>query len=223
VTRAGQVKDNLRHDKDDRRRLDDRRHYVLGWDTAARRAALLAGLPAHETRVTELDAVVVAVGKERADHGERNYAARQITERFADPQAVDIASAYDRLNDAEQLLETFVNRADLNELLEQQSRCQAELDQLRDDKDRLTKAVGAAEDRLHRCQQSHAVATRSLAETDAATLSLDATEALNEALLAAGAEPGVPEECDGWGRKLDDAIHARAESANGWGCAWSAR
>ncbi|MDQ1494349.1 MAG: hypothetical protein QOG69_832, partial [Actinomycetota bacterium] len=213
VTRAGQVKDNLRHDKDDRRRLDDRRHYVLGWDTAARRAALLAGLPAHETRVTELDAVVVAVGEERDDHGERHYAARQITERFADPQAVDIASAYDRLNDAEQLLETFVNRADLNELLEQQSRCQAELDQLRDDKDGLTKAVGAAEDRLNRCQQSHAVATRSLAETEAATLSLDATEALNEALLAAGAEPGVPEECDGWGRKLDDAIHARAESA----------
>ena len=31
VTRAGQIKDQERHEKDDRQRIDDRRGYVLGW------------------------------------------------------------------------------------------------------------------------------------------------------------------------------------------------
>ena len=41
VTRAGQIKDADRHEKDDRRRVDDRRFYVLGWSNQAqdRRAA----------------------------------------------------------------------------------------------------------------------------------------------------------------------------------------
>src|SRR5512144_2027146 len=37
VTLHGQVKDNSRHEKDDRPRSSNRRYYVLGWDTAARR------------------------------------------------------------------------------------------------------------------------------------------------------------------------------------------
>jgi uncharacterized protein YPO0396 len=41
VTRAGQVKDRDRHEKDDRRAIDDRRGYVLGWSSAAKIDALL--------------------------------------------------------------------------------------------------------------------------------------------------------------------------------------
>ncbi|WP_233225603.1 ATP-binding protein [Amycolatopsis sp. CA-126428] len=42
VTRAGQVKGARgRHEKDDARRIDDRRHYVLGWDNQAKIDALL--------------------------------------------------------------------------------------------------------------------------------------------------------------------------------------
>jgi uncharacterized protein YPO0396 len=40
VTRAGQVKDGDRHEKDDRRRIDDRTTYVLGWSNAEKIAAL---------------------------------------------------------------------------------------------------------------------------------------------------------------------------------------
>ena len=41
ITRNGQVKSGgERHEKDDRRRLGDRRDYVLGWDNAAKRRAL---------------------------------------------------------------------------------------------------------------------------------------------------------------------------------------
>jgi uncharacterized protein YPO0396 len=41
VTRAGQIKDKDRHEKDDRRAIDDRRGYVLGWSNAAKIDALL--------------------------------------------------------------------------------------------------------------------------------------------------------------------------------------
>jgi uncharacterized protein YPO0396 len=41
ITRKGQIKSGgQRHEKDDRRRLGDRRDYVLGWDNAAKRRAL---------------------------------------------------------------------------------------------------------------------------------------------------------------------------------------
>jgi uncharacterized protein YPO0396 len=43
ITRAGQIKDPTgRHEKDDRRRIDDRSRYVLGWTNAAKIAALEA-------------------------------------------------------------------------------------------------------------------------------------------------------------------------------------
>lgn len=41
VTRAGQIKDKDRHEKDDRRRIDDRREYVLGWTNEGKVDALL--------------------------------------------------------------------------------------------------------------------------------------------------------------------------------------
>lgn len=42
VTRAGQIKDKQRHEKDDRQRIDDRREYVLGWTNQAKIEALVA-------------------------------------------------------------------------------------------------------------------------------------------------------------------------------------
>jgi uncharacterized protein YPO0396 len=41
VTREGQVKSRDRHEKDDRRRVDDRREYVLGWSNERKIEALL--------------------------------------------------------------------------------------------------------------------------------------------------------------------------------------
>src|SRR6185437_885215 len=42
VTRAGQIKDRDRHEKDDRRHVGDRREYVLGWSNAQKIEALIA-------------------------------------------------------------------------------------------------------------------------------------------------------------------------------------
>ncbi len=66
VTRAGQVKDRDRHEKDDRRRIDDRREYVLGWDNAAKVDALLA----HATEVQRRIAAVVESIAAAKQHGD---------------------------------------------------------------------------------------------------------------------------------------------------------
>ena len=42
VTRSGQVKDRDRHEKDDRRRIGDRREYVLGWSNQQKIEAIIA-------------------------------------------------------------------------------------------------------------------------------------------------------------------------------------
>jgi uncharacterized protein YPO0396 len=50
VTRAGQVKDRDRHEKDDRRAVGDRRTYVLGWDNAQKIEAIVAHASELHTR-----------------------------------------------------------------------------------------------------------------------------------------------------------------------------
>ncbi|HEY5304456.1 MAG TPA: ATP-binding protein [Acidimicrobiales bacterium] len=51
VTRAGQIKDKDRHEKDDRRRIDDRREYVLGWTNQGKVDALLTHAAALQERL----------------------------------------------------------------------------------------------------------------------------------------------------------------------------
>jgi uncharacterized protein YPO0396 len=54
VTRAGQIKDKDRHEKDDRRRIDDRRSYVLGWNNQQKIDALLEERHLLQTRLNTL-------------------------------------------------------------------------------------------------------------------------------------------------------------------------
>lgn len=51
VTKAGQVKDRERHEKDDRRRIDDRRDYVLGWSNGAKVTALIGEATSLQRRI----------------------------------------------------------------------------------------------------------------------------------------------------------------------------
>ena len=58
VTRAGQIKDRERHEKDDRRRIDDRREYVLGWSNQQKIDAMIEHARALHHRQSELSATV---------------------------------------------------------------------------------------------------------------------------------------------------------------------
>ncbi len=58
VTRAGQIKDKERHEKDDRGRIDDRREYVLGWTNQAKIDALLTHAGTLQERLISLSSVI---------------------------------------------------------------------------------------------------------------------------------------------------------------------
>jgi uncharacterized protein YPO0396 len=51
VTKAGQVKDRERHEKNDRRHIDDRRDYVLGWSNSAKVTALISEATSLQRRI----------------------------------------------------------------------------------------------------------------------------------------------------------------------------
>ena len=53
VTKAGQVKGGVRHEKDDRYRIDDRSRYVLGWSNERKIGALLGRAEALAARLAE--------------------------------------------------------------------------------------------------------------------------------------------------------------------------
>ena len=61
LTRAGQIKGGVRHEKDDRFRIDDRSRYVLGWSNERKIDALLS-------RAAELARQLTAAGREEAGY-----------------------------------------------------------------------------------------------------------------------------------------------------------
>jgi len=63
VTRAGQIKDKERHEKDDRRRIDDRREYVLGWTNQSKVDALLAHAGTLQERLNFFASVIADLTK----------------------------------------------------------------------------------------------------------------------------------------------------------------
>lgn len=88
VTRAGQVKDRDRHEKDDRRRIGDRRDYVLGWSNQQKVEAMIAHAAALHKRQSQLVTEV--------DEGKRATSA--LTERLRSLAGLDEYRSWDELD-----------------------------------------------------------------------------------------------------------------------------
>jgi uncharacterized protein YPO0396 len=71
VTRAGQIKDRDRHEKDDRRAIDDRTRYVLGWSNEQKIEAVIAQAAALHRRQAQLAEQLQTWKREAAALGER--------------------------------------------------------------------------------------------------------------------------------------------------------
>ncbi|HEY0840684.1 MAG TPA: SbcC/MukB-like Walker B domain-containing protein, partial [Vulgatibacter sp.] len=86
LTRNGQQKGGLRHIKDDRRRIDDRLNYVLGWANQDKLLALEAELVRIETLAQQRAATIAAAQEEEKKLGKRLDALKAIVrhDRFED-------------------------------------------------------------------------------------------------------------------------------------------
>jgi uncharacterized protein YPO0396 len=72
ITSAGQIKDPTgRHEKDDRHRVDDRSHYVLGWSNSAKIAALESQARSLESSIGKIGCLISKLQAERKSLQER--------------------------------------------------------------------------------------------------------------------------------------------------------
>jgi uncharacterized protein YPO0396 len=213
VTPAGQVKENTRHEKDDRSRVGDRGTYILGWDTAARRAYLTAQLPDMRAHVAALEKAAGDATEARTGSDTRSDALTQIADRFDDPTTVDVAAAVDALGEAEELYDTIAGRPELAELMAKHAQAEERLGELLSELGKAQKAVGDAEGKQERFVDQHTRAAARLAGIPGPDLSADAAAALTEALASVGRRPADVDGCDAWGRAVTDALTARQTSA----------
>jgi uncharacterized protein YPO0396 len=214
VTRAGQIKDNARHEKDDRARVDDRRHYVLGWDTAARRAALQAALPEALKALQKTEEAAGAATAAREEHSDRRRDLTDITRRFTDPGAVDVGSAVEALADAERHRDALAAKPGLAQLRAKHTASDERLEALGDSLGQLQQELGGANSQLEGHQRALTAAQASLSGTPAPELSDEAAAALAEAVSAAGPAPANPTRCDLWGRRVTDELLETEASAS---------
>jgi uncharacterized protein YPO0396 len=81
VTRAGQIKGaGGRHEKDDRRRIDDRSTYVLGWSNQQKIDSLLARAAKVQHRLNELDDERTRADQQRVRTDQRRAVLAKLTE-----------------------------------------------------------------------------------------------------------------------------------------------
>ncbi|MES2128291.1 MAG: ATP-binding protein [Pseudomonadota bacterium] len=177
VTRNGQLKDpGGRHEKDDRRRIDDRSTYVLGWSNSAKIAALEMKMAELERRVQEIGATLAALQSERDKLRER-LAALVKLEEFTDFRELawielvtliaGLRDEYDKLEAASDVLKQLNQQ--LQRLLLDLSETESELRKRDQDlgaiKSRQEAALAMAE-QTHTIVQS--VPAADLANSDAA-------------------------------------------------------
>ena len=162
VSRAGQVKDKDRHEKDDRRRIDDRRAYVLGWSNQRKIDALLdeknavdARLHLLADRVTELqdqgraltvriDALKLLAEYRSMDDVDWRQPVRSI--RVLSAQLAEIQRSSDRLQTLIGQRDTV--RADIRQLDERLGELQAQGGRLATERDSAESALAEAEQLL---------------------------------------------------------------------------
>ncbi len=109
MTRAGQIKDpSGRHEKDDRRRIDDRSGYVLGWTNTAKIAVIENKSRQLETRLGEIAATLGKIQTERKTLENRLDSLIRL-EEFTDFEELDwpsLATVIAALIDERQRLES---------------------------------------------------------------------------------------------------------------------
>lgn len=106
ITPAGQIKTKDRHEKDDRKRIDDRTRYVLGWNNQAKIDALTAELQAVESSHARVNAELAAA-KEHDRALITTGATLQELIAFDDWSSLDVASVTARINSLELEHETL--------------------------------------------------------------------------------------------------------------------
>jgi uncharacterized protein YPO0396 len=159
LTINGQIKANeRRHEKDDRRRIDDRSRYVLGWDNREKLKVLRAEQSELRRRLLAINDERAAFDKQRRERDQRLRAGESLLElkEFSRIDWRATAAAIQRLEDEKRLLEASDDALrTLRHQLEQVQREYATADQ---QKDETSRRQGSTADRIKQATEERAAA-----------------------------------------------------------------
>ena len=209
VTRAGQIRDGLRREKDDRSRIDDRRRYVLGWDTTSRRQALAEVRPELQAAVEAADAELrVEQQAQQARRAVESAVARLLA--YRDFAGLDAVSARAELDAADAHLQALRSNPEVAQLTADLQSAEAALVAAREDSDRLTGQLSVAVADAQRLQEEiDRIGTPVVSVTDAGRALLE------EAVQASGASPTRAVDCDGWQARITSTLMQRSRLLTG--------
>jgi uncharacterized protein YPO0396 len=160
VTRAGQIKDVDWHEKDDRRRVDDRRFYVLGWSNQAKIDALLEEEARLARRLSEVLAVIEK-RKQRLQAAEARLRVLSALAEYRQPGDLDWADAVGQVAERQAELKAIRASSDvLRTLTAQREAALTALDEAQRRRDRIQQETG-------RLQGARDQAAETLAEVEA--------------------------------------------------------
>ena len=211
VTKAGQIKGGIRHEKDDRFRIDDRSRYVLGWGNERKINALLdqaTELAGELAEAERIQAGLVAVAKAAVARGQVLAGLAQ-TRDFAE---IDYQSAVNRIavltKERARLkaASAELDRLDtaLTEVREQISTAEAERSELDGELGRVKQSISDAE--------AGRVAARAIFAGPAGVAATAGFDAIRILLTEVGqAPPGQPAACDRAEASAAEELISRAD------------
>ncbi len=177
VTRHGQVKDRDRHEKDDRRRLDDRREYVLGWTNEQKIDALVTYAADVQRRLGALRDTVAALDHQR-DLLQTQRSKLVGLGEYTTWSELDWQAHANRITALRAEAERIRTSSDaLRALTDERERVRDELRSLRDRLDASQRDKGAA-------ANEHANAERGLAHVEEQLRDTEALERAREVFVA---------------------------------------
>jgi uncharacterized protein YPO0396 len=213
ITRNGQIKAaGERHDKDDRHRIDDRSHYVLGWTNSAKIADLEKKQLLLEKQLADIGTLISRIQTDQRALKGRLEALSKL-EEFRDFQELDwpaMASEVARLLAEKQRLESASDL--LKQLSAQLLQAQTALTATEATLTERNQALGGLRAKREDAQALHTLTQALLSETPAATLAL-AVESLtpmrDEAL---GAHQLTVESCENREQDMRSWLQARIDA-----------
>ncbi len=156
ITRAGQIKGStVRHEKDDRRRIDDRRRYVLGWRNQAKIAALQAEADGLEREMAEIGGEIARIQASIDRLEERRRSLYQL-QAFTRYEEIHWQAAAGRMEEVEEEIQRIRADSDLLDTLMQElagleknlAEAEAALDETKDSISRTDEKLSSARDLL---------------------------------------------------------------------------
>ena len=119
ITITGQIKSNLRHEKDDRKKLDDRTKYVLGFSNKKKIIVLLELLHQYETRLEKLESDKSDIVKRQTKVESVIKASTSILEHD-DFNSLNVSATTKAINDYNKRISELQNSNSILETLQKQ-------------------------------------------------------------------------------------------------------